>query len=113
MMGDIYSAACRKIIWLGQIQPNDMDGIAIAEMLYARRSREDDSTDGSDFSFDPFNSRSRGLPEVLVGNYPLPSWKSLYSILIHPPMVQPHLGCSRTPVVQKSSDVARRQEHEH
>ncbi|KAH8654022.1 heterokaryon incompatibility protein-domain-containing protein [Tricladium varicosporioides] len=84
MMGDIYGAACRTIIWLGQIQPHDMDGIAIAEMSYARRSREDDSTDGSDVSFDSFNCRSRGLPEVLVGNNPHPSWKSLYSILTHP-----------------------------
>ncbi|OAL54636.1 HET-domain-containing protein [Pyrenochaeta sp. DS3sAY3a] len=84
MMRDIYGIAKRTIIWLGPLQPNDIEGIDLAEMIYAKCRKNNEYNENDGFIDRDFNCKDQGVPEPIEGQDIRRSWRALFNILIHP-----------------------------
>jgi hypothetical protein len=80
MMRDIYSKADRVIIWLGNQQPQDIDGFCLANNLYGICNGKQYDADEGIYDFHNFECVSRGIPTPSFN----PTWTALFKILGNP-----------------------------
>jgi hypothetical protein len=80
MMRDIYGRAGNTIIWLGDLEPGDQDGLSFASALYGRLSRRKEYADRfSEPQLQYFDCAANGVPSPKHS----PTWHSLLKIMSH------------------------------
>lgn len=77
LMSDIYARADRVIIWLGEQQPRDIEGMSLASTLYLKENGNRYDLDIGIYDFHKFDCKSRGVPDPEFN----PTWTALFGII--------------------------------
>jgi hypothetical protein len=77
LMSTIYARANRVIIWLGEQEPGDIDGLNLMQDLYEKCDGEQYDAGAGIYDFHGFDCEPRGVPNPPFN----PTWLSLFRIL--------------------------------
>jgi len=80
LMSTIYAKASQVIIWLGNLQPLDLEGLKLAKTLYQKCRGDQYDPDASAYDFHDFDCRSQGIADPNFNSV----WNGLFMILANP-----------------------------
>ncbi|KAF2108805.1 heterokaryon incompatibility protein-domain-containing protein [Lophiotrema nucula] len=80
MMRDIYATADRVIVWLGEQQPEDIDGLHLVERLYEKCGGKQYDADAGIYDFHDFDCEAREIPRPFFN----PKWAAVFKLIGNP-----------------------------
>ncbi|KAH7406348.1 heterokaryon incompatibility protein-domain-containing protein [Phaeosphaeria sp. MPI-PUGE-AT-0046c] len=80
LMSTIYAKANQVIVWLGEQEHGDLDGLHLMEDLYEKCHGKQYDANAGIFEFHNFDYKAKGVPNPAFN----PTWNSLFKILSNP-----------------------------